>query len=278
LGQFNPNTGVIQEFKLPLGDQTGMGSYMFSAGPDGNIWLDYWTSHGHSVGEFDPRTGAIQEGLSSSYAFAPGIHGPDGHFWVLGGGPLAGESYLGETNPTTGVVTNVFQLSRSAIGLAATTDGKMWILLPTKQIVEFDPSTGLSQIFDVASPTATPTTGMTSSSNNSISATATNVSASAGIDFTTAVATFTPQTSISSTGQAYQATIDWGDGTTSSLVLAVAENATYDVTAGHTYQKAGTYSIKVTLGNYNPANPLGDNAVTVFSTANVQAFDFKPFN
>jgi len=45
-------------------------------------------------------------------------------------------------------------------------------------------------------------------------------------------------------------------------------------TAGHTYQSAGTYSIKVTIGNYNPANPLGDDAVTVFSTANVDPFNF----
>jgi hypothetical protein len=27
-------------------------------------------------------------------------------------------------------------------------------------------------------------------------------------------------------------------------------------------------------GNYNPANPLGDDAVTVFSTANVDPFNF----
>jgi type IV secretory pathway VirB4 component len=47
------------------------------------------------------------------------------------------------------------------------------------------------------------------------------------------------------------------------------------VIAGHTYQAAGTYSIKVTIGNYNPANPLGDNVVTVFSTANVDPFNMN---
>jgi hypothetical protein len=45
-------------------------------------------------------------------------------------------------------------------------------------------------------------------------------------------------------------------------------------TAGHTYQSPRTYSIKVAIGNYNPANPLGDNLVTVFSTANVDPFNF----
>jgi len=43
---------------------------------------------------------------------------------------------------------------------------------------------------------------------------------------------------------------------------------------GKQIQTAGTYSIKVTIGNYNPANPLGDDAVTVFSTANVDPFNF----
>jgi PKD repeat protein len=60
-------------------------------------------------------------------------------------------------------------------------------------------------------------------------------------------------------------------------VLTVTRNGTYDVIAGHTYRSPGTYTIKVTIGNYNPANPVGDNPVTVFSTANVQALNYDPF-
>jgi hypothetical protein len=127
----------------------------------------------------------------------------------------------------------------------------------------FDPTTGVEETFSVASEAPS------APSSNSPQATGGTINATVGIDFVGAVAAFTPQTPIPTPGAAYQATVDWGDGTTSSLVLTVTQNAIYDVTSGHTYQKAGTYSIKVTIGNYNPANPLGDNPVTVFSTANV---------
>jgi hypothetical protein len=89
------------------------------------------------------------------------------------------------------------------------------------------------------------------------------------------LASFTPQVPISSPGSAYQATVDWGDGTTSSIVLSVTASGTYDVVASHAYQSAGTYSIKVTIGNFDPANPLGDNPITVFSTANVDPFNMN---
>jgi hypothetical protein len=87
------------------------------------------------------------------------------------------------------------------------------------------------------------------------------------------VGTFTPQTPIPISGAAYQATVDWRDGSTSSLILTLTENGTYDVTAGHKYQSAGTYNIKVTIGNYNPSSPMGDNPITVFSVANVDPFE-----
>ncbi len=88
--------------------------------------------------------------------------------------------------------------------------------------------------------------------------------------------TFTPQVPIANPGAAYQATVDWGDGATSSQVLTVTENGTYDVSAAHSYQAPGTYTFKVTIGNYDPVSPLGDNPLTVLSTAKVD--DWLNFN
>ncbi len=94
-----------------------------------------------------------------------------------------------------------------------------------------------------------------------------------GFDIVNAVASFTPQVPIASPGSAYQATVDWGDGTISSIVFTVTASGTYDVVVpSHAYQSAGTYSIKVTIGNFDPANPLGDNPITVFSTATIDPF------
>jgi hypothetical protein len=95
------------------------------------------------------------------------------------------------------------------------------------------------------------------------------------LDIVSAVASFTPQVPIASPGSAYQATVDWGDGTTSSIVLTLTASGTYDVVASHAYQSAGTYSIKMTIGNFDPASPLGDNPITVFSTASVDPFNMN---
>jgi hypothetical protein len=172
-----------------------------------------------------------------------------------------------------------FAIPQGAMPIGSITSDKMgniWFMVGTnggEGFGEFMPISGTFAFFQpgMKSSPPPPTSGSTKAG---AAATGTTLSATAGVNFMTAVAAFIPQTPIASPGQAYQATIDWGDGTNSSLVLTIIDNATYDVTAGHTYHTAGTYSIKVTIGNYNPANPLGDDAVTVFSTANVDPFNF----
>jgi streptogramin lyase len=291
LDQFNPTTGTVQEFPLPAGDYVGSnwGGTRFSVGPDGNIWFSYASLPGQrqSVGEMDPRTGAVQQKeIGGVFPWDTSTTGPDGTVWFLGFFNSDQLCHLYQTDaPHYNFYGAGFAKELSEVpayftwagsGIASTVDGRLWFTCNIDgefQIEEFDPAAGTLQFFKMAPPTSAPASGATAS-NDSISATGTNSSAIAGIDFLGVVASFTPRPSILSPGQAYQATIDWGDGTTSSLVLTVAENAPYDVTAGHTYQKAGTYSIKVTIGNYNPANPLGDDVVTVFSTANVDPFNF----
>jgi streptogramin lyase len=209
-----------------------------------------------------------------SYAIPPKV-ASDGSYWDLlsTGIPFAGSYDIRGYDPSTGKST-LFPLDGAPIQLTPGSDGNIWFTDMTAgiyEIGELNPTTGAIDFFVQATPSqaAPPSTG------NPPPATGTTVSALAGINFLGAVASFTPQIPIASPGQAYQATIAWGDGTTSSLVLMVTASGTYDVTAGHTYQTAGTYSIKVTIGNYNPANPLGDNVVTVFSTANVDPFNMN---
>jgi hypothetical protein len=136
-------------------------------------------------------------------------------------------------------------------------------------IGSLNPATGATETFYLATPSQTPP----SSTGNPPSATGATLSSIVGFDIVSAVASFTPQIPIGSPGSGYQATVDWGDGTISSVVFTVASNGTYDVVVtGHAYQSAGTYSIKVTIGNFDPANPLGDNPITIFSTANIDPF------
>jgi streptogramin lyase len=249
---------------------------LFTIAPNGTLWFsDYYSPY--VVGELDPTTGTVQiignnNPPPLSIGLAPPFvrtitAGADGTIWFLDFFGISG------VNPGTGALKQFSfpQGTSQAMGMAAGADGSIWFT-EEDAIGQFNPNTGTFQFFDTASNTASQGTSNPTVSNNSISATGTNVSALAGINFTTAVASFTPQAPIATPGQAYQATVDWGDGTTSSIVLTVTASGTYDVVASHAYQTAGTYSIKVTIGNFDPANPLGDNPITIFSTANVDPF------
>jgi virginiamycin B lyase len=278
--RFDPNTAEFQEF--PTGGVQGLGVNLqgITAGPDGNIWFTYESG----VGRIDPTTGQIKEfNLPVGYrAEWPITAGSAGNLWFLSYG--VGTQSVGEIdqiNASTGSLNIIPMPSLQPTWITASPDGNLW--LPEDKtgtdntIAEFNPSTGVFQEFvglgHRSSGQATSTGAI--SSNDSISVTGPTVSA-AGLDFLRVVATFTPQVSIASPGTAYQAMVDWGDGATSSLVLTVTENGTYDVSAGHTYQASGTYTFKVTIGNYDPASPLGNNPITVFSTAQVD--DWLNFN
>jgi hypothetical protein len=177
-------------------------------------------------------------------------------------------------------VQKQFLVNGLPIQLTPGPDGNIWYTdsvyqYPTNTFLNYvgrlNPTTGVIVLFNSATPSQAPP----SSTGNPPPATGKNVSALAGINFLTAVASFTPQVPIVSPGSAYQVTVAWGDGTIWSIVLTVTKNGTDDIIGEHAYQTAGTYTIKVTIGNFDPANPLGDNPITVFSTATVDPFNIN---
>jgi len=258
-----------QQFSIPIAGG-------ITVGPDGSLWCSFWVSY--QIAWIDQATGALQivpNGAAGGLPLQFLTIGSNGNVWAIGGNDIYRGNDIYQINVGTGAIQEFLipQSKDFGLGITAGKDGNIWFSEPNA-IGQFNPTTGAFQFFDTAAESATQGLGSTYGSSNSISATGTSVFATAGIDFMGVVALFANQVPVASHGAAYQATIDWGDGTTSSLVLTATENATYDVTAGHTYQTAGTYSIKVTIGNYNPANPLGDDAVTVFSMANVDPFNF----
>jgi hypothetical protein len=62
---------------------------------------------------------------------------------------------------------------------------------------------------------------------------------------TTTVATFT-DTNLSDTASSFTATINWGDGTTTSGTVA-GSNGAFSVTGGHTYADEGSFPLGVTI-------------------------------
>jgi streptogramin lyase len=225
-------------------------------------WYTAWASEWYGI----PRLGN-----------APKI-ASDGSFWNLVPNPtIAAGQGIGGYNPSTGHQMQFLQLPGETIQLAPGSDGNIWYTYIASYaggglvyyVGSLNPSTGATETFSIVTPSQTPPY----STGNPPPATGTTISTLVGFDIVSAVASFTPQAPIASPGQAYQATVDWGDGTISSMVFTVTTNGTYDVVVpSHAYQSAGTFNIKVTIGNFDPANPLGDNPITVFSTANIDPF------
>jgi RHS repeat-associated protein len=59
------------------------------------------------------------------------------------------------------------------------------------------------------------------------------------------------------------ATIDWGDGTTTSGIIGIAPTGEFQVSGSHTYAKAGTYLVKTLVLD------VGGNQVNLYAQANV---------
>jgi hypothetical protein len=96
-----------------------------------------------------------------------------------------------------------------------------------------------------------------------ITATGKNVSATAKQSFTATVATFNDPDTASTAGE-YSATINWGDGHTSTGTIT-GSGGSFSVAGSHTYGSHGTFTIKVTITDIDNTS----NTATTTSTATV---------
>ncbi|HWX45931.1 MAG TPA: choice-of-anchor Q domain-containing protein [Solirubrobacteraceae bacterium] len=95
-----------------------------------------------------------------------------------------------------------------------------------------------------------------------LSATGVPVSATAGVQFSATVATFTDGDP-AGTASDYTASISWGDGTTSTATIGSAASGGFAVTGSHTYPGGGTYQTSVAIRD------VGGATATATSAANV---------
>jgi hypothetical protein len=84
----------------------------------------------------------------------------------------------------------------------------------------------------------------------------TNIAAFAGVPFTGKVATLTDLPSGDTAGD-FDATIDWGDGTTSAGTLLTTSAGHFDVRGSHTWATTGTRSVTVTVTEHGSASGQG---------------------
>ncbi len=102
-----------------------------------------------------------------------------------------------------------------------------------------------------------------------LTATGVSVSATAGVQLSATVATFT-DADPAGTAKDYTATINWGDGNTSPGTIAPAAGGGFAVTGSHTYAAGGTYATSVAISD------TGGASATATSSANVAPAPLPP--
>jgi hypothetical protein len=102
--------------------------------------------------------------------------------------------------------------------------------------------------------------------NDALSGAGYQINPTEGQAFNAIVATFTDVTYPSNSPNDFEATIDWGDGSTSSGTITAAGNGLFEVRGSHTYSEQGDFSITVQI-----RDPGSVAAATIHSTASVAA-------
>ena len=120
----------------------------------------------------------------------------------------------------------------------------------------------------------------------SLTPTATNIVATEGATFTSAVATFT-DADPAGTPTDYTATVDWGDKTALTTVSGsqiTETNGVFSVAGGHTYAEEGTYTLTVTVADIggaaatiNPVAVVADAPLSATASA-VNATEASTFS
>jgi hypothetical protein len=95
-----------------------------------------------------------------------------------------------------------------------------------------------------------------------LSSTGTQVSATAGSSFSGVVASFT-DADPAGTVSDYVATVDWGDGQSSSGTVTAASSGGFQVTASHTYTAPGSFSVTVSIRDTGGASTIASTTASV---------------
>lgn len=128
-----------------------------------------------------------------------------------------------------------------------------------------------SVTLDSTTEHATATETWTSSSTKTVTLTGTAVSATEGNSFSGQTASFT-DTNSSSTASEYSATIDWGDGTTTSGTVSGPTGGPYAVDGVHTYADEGSKTVTTSItDSLNSANDVHTTSTATIGDATLAA-------
>src|SRR5207245_1730785 len=99
-----------------------------------------------------------------------------------------------------------------------------------------------------------------------LTATGETVTATEGAGFTGTVASFT-DADLNGTLTDYTASIDWGDGITTSGVVSDNGNGSFGVSGSHSYAEEGSYPVSVRVNDVGGASATASSTATVADAA-----------
>lgn len=259
IGKITP-AGKVTEYPI---DSSLTLDGSITLGPDGNLWASAEDDSGNGLLLRMTATGQI-----SSFSLPTTINdlttGPDGNLWIAGDGEI--------DRVTTAGVDTSFSLSSgdSAFNIVSGPDGALWFATYGTNAIGRITTSGSAFEFDLPEGTAPASvsdliagndgklwyaddSGSIASLNvhNALLAGGADITATAGSPVTSTVASFMDLSGPSVTSD-YQATIDWGDGTTSVGTIAANSSGGFDVTGTHTWS-IGSSQVTVTITDARPA-------------------------
>ncbi len=279
IGRCTP-TGTITDFPVLTSSSQPSG---ITAGPDGNLW--FTENVGNSIGRITP-TGTVTEfssGLSAN-AFPTGITaGPDGNLWFAEFGPAA--SGIGRITPT-GTITEfrTFQ-AHQVLAITAAADGNLWYTggNVTRSLGRITPGRAVSE-FAIPSGSFAPAIAAGPDGNvwfaedaskiaraNLLTLSAFPFSFVANQPYSDTVATVSALDPGTTTAD-LQATINWGDNTTTAGVITGTASSGFSISGTHTYTQSRAFTAVVTVTNIHnpPGLKLAPDTVSVSEPVTVQ--------
>jgi len=287
--------GRVRLVPVPGGSPGGL-----SVGADGSAWFADWTASG------DPRVGRVAaDGTLAEFALPADVAsvaqvaaGPDGSAWFVGGTSHA-TSVLGRVTAAGAVAELPASLpdgpfNAGAVALVAAPDGSLLVVGPTR-VARVTPAGDVSEVFvttpdrwvqgaavgpdgnlwfsEWADPAAQASRvgrldlggGALDPGARAIQAQAEPIAVVPGTPFDGLVAQF-DAADPAATAAGFAATIDWGDGQSSPGRVVVGAQGGFEVDGSHTYARAGSYPVTVTVAAADPSRHLDP------ATASASAF------
>ncbi|HET6882333.1 MAG TPA: TIGR03118 family protein [Pirellulales bacterium] len=147
----------------------------------------------------------------------------------------------------------------------------------------FQVTVQIVQTATTASLSATSTANV--SDADVLTGTGLTVSATPGVTFTGTVATFTDVSTAATAGD-FTATIDWGDGSSTTGGSVTGSNGTFTVSGSHAYSQIGSDVVRVTLSDKTPGTATATatglasvtTTTTTTATATISGEVFNDFN